>query len=634
MTKGSFRVLVIKAGLSLNRTFYSDAVLRRHAPMFEGARVFAKSDREHIALEGKDVRNLIGCIVSPEFVPGSSPDSGEIVGTLKLIDPSSIIGHQLAKAVENDMLGLFGLSIAAEGESIRRADGTREAVSFAKIHSVDLIVEPGAGGRIVSFVEAAGSLSQGTLMTREDIIALIQATRPEALAEKNVDEMTDAELQDLLRALLKADNPETADTMTEAVQRKVRLGDRIAACGLPEVAKQKLRAEVTANVIMTEAHLTRRISQEGRYLTAAGVGGGHVTGLGGVQMGDGPREKATQMLDAFFDPKDRSVRSFRECYVTLTGDTGFTGRPPRNQRMTEALGTDTLAIVLGDAITRRMLVEYANDDILDVWRDLVNIVPVNDFRTQERVRWGGYGDLPTVAERAPYTQLTSPTDEKATYAVSKRGGTETVSLEAITNDDVGLIQRIPQNLARAAKRTLSKFVFDIPRLNHAIYDTKPLFHADHKNLMAAELSAEAVGQARLLIREQREKDSGEKIGLTARYLWVPDTLEEVAYNLFVRGVNNDPTFTQSLAWKVRPVWCWTDDNDWCVSTDPRDLPAIELGFLQGQEEPELFVQDSPTVGSFFTNDIITYKVRHIYGATVTDFRGIVKSVVPAPEAAG
>jgi hypothetical protein len=47
---------------------------------------------------------------------------------------------------------------------------------------------------------------------------------------------------------------------------------------------------------------------------------------------------------------------------------------------------------------------------------------------------------------------------------------------------------------------------------------------------------------------------------------------------------------------------------------------LEVGFLDGQESPELYVADSPTSGSLFTNDVITYKIKHIYGGAVIDFR--------------
>ena len=44
-------------------------------------------------------------------------------------------------------------------------------------------------------------------------------------------------------------------------------------------------------------------------------------------------------------------------------------------------------------------------------------------------------------------------------------------------------------------------------------------------------------------------------------------------------------------------------------------------------EPEIFVQSMETVGSMFDSDQWTYKVRHIYGATVMDFRGFYKGTV-------
>ena len=88
-----------------------------------------------------------------------------------------------------------------------------------------------------------------------------------------------------------------------------------------------------------------------------------------------------------------------------------------------------------------MLADYRNMTNFDAWRRIANVVPVNDFRTQERTRFGGYGDIPIVAESGPYVALTSPSDEKATYAAAKRGGSESVTLEMIKNDDVGAIQR-------------------------------------------------------------------------------------------------------------------------------------------------------------------------------------------------
>lgn len=49
--------------------------------------------------------------------------------------------------------------------------------------------------------------------------------------------------------------------------------------------------------------------------------------------------------------------------------------------------------------------------------------------------------------------------------------------------------------------------------------------------------------------------------------------------------------------------------------------------MDGNEEPELFIQDNPTAGSVFTNDQITYKIRHIYGGAIIDYRAFQGSIV-------
>jgi hypothetical protein len=274
-----------------------------------------------------------------------------------------------------------------------------------------------------------------------------------------------------------------------------------------------------------------------------------------------------------------------------------------------------------------MVRDYTQSNMWDDWRDLVDVVPVNDFRTQRRTRMGGYGNLPEVAENGAYAALASPADEEATYAATKRGGVETISLEAIANDDVGAIRRLPVKLAQAAKQTLYRFVLDFMATNGAIYDAVALAHATHANLGATALSAASFAAARLAMLKQAEAGSSERVGLVARHLYVPTDLEEAAFDLFVRSTNNDETFTQSRKPKVHVVPYWTDTNNWWLTADKASVPLIEVGFYGGREEPELFVQDSPTQGSLFSNDQIKYKIRHIYGGSVQDYRGFYGAVV-------
>lgn len=658
-----FRIRVIRAGLSGNKTLYPDTVLREATPLFNGVRVFVKSDAEHLTGKGKDFRNLIGRLSNAQFVEGRGPDSGEIQADLELLDAAEVTA-KLREAVQRNMADdLFGFSIDADGTAKKRR-GFREAQKITKVQSVDLIIEPGAGGRIIKLLEAVNTEETDDVL-RDRMIEAVKKANKGSLPN-GLDVNDDEALEVAYREALTEDTTTTAAKSQEAklgaqpgqggqaapagvsmgdVDERIRMMEarghaRIAIAGsnLPEPAKARLQQLFGAeNVCFTEAQVEQAIRDERDYL-AKFTESGHVQGLGGdIRHGQDRSEKVTQMLDDFFDPS-KPAMSFRECYVEITGDRRVTGLMSNVDvtRLREAVGETsfreaisaaTLGNVLGDSITRAMLREYATEDMWSNWRWLADVVPVTDFRTQERTRVGGYGDLPAVAENGSYDALTSPSDEKATYALSKRGGKETISLETIANDDVGVISRMPLKLSQAAKRTLYKFIFDFFRTNATIYDTTALYTVGHGNLGTAALSATSFAAGRLAMSKQAELDSAAPLGLILRHLAVPSDLLETAFDMFVRNTNNDETFVQSRKPMVHEIPYWTDANDWCGFADKREIPLLEVGFYNGQEDPELFIQDNPSQGSLFSNDQITYKIRHIYSGAIPDFRGHYKGVV-------
>lgn len=653
-TPPRYLVRVIQAGTSLNGVHYPPAVLREAAPLFAGVRVFVKSDQEHIRgqAEAKDVRRLLGKLTEPRFVEAKG--GGEIQAVLDVLE-SNPVAATLRETVQRGMTDLFGLSIDAEG-SARNKAGFREATKLTRVASVDLILDPGAGGRVIRFVESAHP-QESDMMLRQQMLDQIRArdaARATALA--------DAQDEDILTAYREAvatpNNPasESGEARAPAqgvagataadIDRRFRMLEaradartKIGAAALPQASKDRLAVRFAEAADIAAGDVDKAIKEEREYLLRVSEGA-RITGLGDgegrVEGGEDRSEKVTAMLDDFFDPK-KKARSFREAYIDITGDRQVTGliehcdssrmrEAVAGTRFAEAVSSSTFANILGNSITRAMIREYGALEAYGDWRWLCDVVPVTDFRTQERTRMGGYGNLPTVAENDPYAALTSPGDEKATYAATKRGGTETVSLEAIANDDVGALRRIPLGLANAAGRTLYEFVHNFLSTNAAIYDTKALFHADHNNLGAAALDATTFAAARLAIKRQTELTSSKRLGLTLRHLVIPADLEEAAFNLFVRNTNNDETFVQSRKPTVHVVDYWTDANNWFAATDNNQCPLIELGFYGG-EEPSLFVQDNPTQGSLFSNDQIKYKIRHVYSGAVRDFRGFYGAIV-------
>lgn len=645
-------IRVIRAGLSGNRNYYPDAVLREAAPLFDGARVLARSDKEHLDGDGKSFRNLIGRLTQPVFINGKAPDTGEIRAVLEVLESAGDIHTKLVEAWDRKMADdLFGFSIDARAAT-KLENGRRVAQKFTKVNSVDLIIEPGAGGQLINLLEARDpNLEADDMKLRDRMVEAVKQAHdgklPDGLDIENDEQLETAYREALKPAAAPKTEPQKKDgTVTQddlrMVEARSYLREALAGSNLPELARDRVRGQFADRNGWDNKAVDDAIKAERGYIARL-TESGKPNGLGDdldIIPGKDRSEKITTMLDAFFDPahkEHRNVRSFKECYIEITGDRRVTGawnnvdkarlREALGERFSEALDTAGLTNVLGDSIRRAMLREYRAAVDFDGFRRICSIVPVSDFRTNERVRFGGYGDLPAVNSGQPYAALASPTDEKATYAVTKRGGTEEMTLEVIKNDDVGLIQRIPVKLGRAGKRTLAKFVFDFIRTNPTIYDNTALFTSGHGNLGSAALDATSLAARRLAMLKQSELSSADRLGIGPKSLMVPLDLQSGAVDLFKLGTNNERNFVQSLTLDIIPVWYWTDATDWALAADPLDIPGLEIGFLDGNEEPELFVQDNPTGGSMFTNDKLTWKIRHIYSGAITDYRAFDKSVV-------
>ncbi len=633
-----YLVRVIRSGLSLNGVEYPAAVLREAAPLFDGVRVFVKPDDDHIQgnRKNKDFRNLVGRLVQPRFVEAAN-GGGEIQAVFEVLDTSDV-APKVREAVTRDMTDTFGLSIDAAGREKRRGK-FREAVTIARVDSVDLIISPGAGGQIIRFAEAH---QEQDTMLRQQMLDQIRARDAKRAAA-----LTDASDEDVLTAYREAcaDPAPASATALATVEARLamietRANARVAIneSRLPVPLQQRLQTRFAEAETFTAADVTTAIAGERTLLTQLReADGAHIRGLGSIEPGEDRSEKVGKMFDDFFD-RSKPGFSFREAYIEVTGDRRVTGLVQNcdMQRMREAVGesrfaeaisASTWGDILGDSIARSVIREYGALEAYNDWRWLADVVPVSDFRTQQRTRLGGYGNLPAVAENGSYDPLTSPGDDVATYALTKRGGTETISLETIANDDVGVIRRIPLSMATGAGRTLYEFVYNFLATNPVIYDGLALFVAGHNNIGTTALGTASFAAARLAIKRQTELSSNKRLGITLRHLVVPADLEEQTYDLFVRASNNDETFVQSRKPTVHVVDYWTDANNWFATADNASVPLIEIGFYGGKEDPEIFIQDLPTQGSLFSNDQIKYKIRHIYSGAVRDYRGFYGAIV-------
>lgn len=691
-------VLIIEEGLSKNRNNYGRKCLKEAAPLYEGARIYMDHQEEPRRF-GRSTKDVAGFLkdVQPVLVNAApATQEAEAQAHLALAATAVItnkgVREQLVDAYQEGNSSLFGLShdVLAESVTVMGNDGPYYDVQrIDQVKSVDFVTNPAAGGRVLRLVASDTvplTLEKDGTMLKKMIEAIMASGNQPLIGKLTAlgQNPTEDQVLGIYTEAMKPAPPAAATpvkeaaaapaqeaapaagavqagkvvTVQEAEWLEVRrdgltdfLESSLAGCALPDAVKEHLRADFTGKIngavataalpakkTITEA-IAGQVALFGKLVEQKVVL--PAPGQSRAQVVTSTLDRINEALDSFFDPTKPAV-SFRNLYAEITGDVKITGLVKEATRLTEALNTASWPQILGDSITRRMLREYAAQPQAQ-WRGTIaEVVPVSDFRTQRRMRFGGYGNLPLVGQGAPYAALASPTDEEATYAPAKRGGTESITLEMITNDDVGSIRRIPARLAKAAFQTLYEFVFDFMRTNAVIYDGAALAVAGHgNNLSVAALTAALLSTARLTMKQQLDLNSGKRLGINARFLFVPTDLEELAFHLTssdkvlpgnaaipTTAEPTAPNYLKKLGITPVTVDYWTDTNDCWVTGSVADQPMIEIGFLNGREEPELFVQDTPNVGSLFSNDQITYKIRHIYGGGVMDFRPFYGFIVP------
>jgi hypothetical protein len=427
----------------------------------------------------------------------------------------------------------------------------------------------------------------------------------------------------------------------------------LAESNLPDAAKEKLKSRY-AGKTFSESELKADIEAEVKYASAL-VESLHPSGLR-IEVGQADVDKLGDAVEGMIADKDINkvprFHSIHEAFAKVERvnpySAGFKDRIwigmqktartwDEKRAMKEAIATSSFAEVLGDRLHKRMVAEYSEAGLQD-WRKISNVTSAPDFLTQRATRLGGYGtNMPTVNEAGTYTALTSPTDEEATYAVTKRGGLETISMEAIKNDNLGALRLIPKRLGRGCANTLYQFVFEFvnPATNPAIYDAVTIYHASHGgNLLTVALSyAQFVNIALVLMDQAGYNEANFFLDNAPKYILVPNELwvaatEIAKSNVAFNGGRTETIPNSFSEWgmEVIRVPYWTDSNNHACMSDPKKNPGIEIAFLDGNEEPEL-LQEASNAGNDFTADQLRYKVRHIYGGAVVDFRPFVGSVV-------
>lgn len=318
------------------------------------------------------------------------------------------------------------------------------------------------------------------------------------------------------------------------------------------------------------------------------------------------------------------------------------GRMP-SYRLQEAMTTSDFPYLFGDILDRQILAAY--QEAPTSWQNFAKRSTVRDFREVKRFSiYGADQVLEAVPEQKEYPASAINENAPYTYAVKKYGRRLPFSFETIINDDLEALTDSPTRLGRAARRSEQKFVTGL-----YVNTTGPhssLYTLGINQLTGNPVLSLAALQTAMELMSTKTDENGEPIIIETVELVIPPALEVTALNILnalqIEAVEKGGTSNRKLIvanWmktKFRlnvdyyiPIVASSSNGStsWFLFANPDNgRPALEVGFLRGHEEPEVFMKqpNSVRVGGGgadeydFDTDSREYKVRHIFGGTRQD----------------
>lgn len=317
-------------------------------------------------------------------------------------------------------------------------------------------------------------------------------------------------------------------------------------------------------------------------------------------------------------------------------------------RFQEAMSTDLFPLLHADTLDRKMLGAYTAAPT--TWNRYIRRSMVNDFRKVKRFTNTGIRNrLTIVAELAEHPERTTA-EGSYEYAVDKYEAGFGVSFEAMVNDDLGLYERLPEDLAQSARDTEEYFAAKL--LADASGPLATFFNAANDNVATSNAPLTRQNLQAALTRLLKRKDErGNPITVTAvtlvvgpgLYMAAQDIINATEYRMtdaggnvtIIKGNGIGANLTVEINLQLPAVQTTAngDTSWWLLASANSPRPFAEMGFLRGYEQPALYekIPDMRRFGggaevmwSFDQGDA-RKKVQHILGGTVMDPRMAIAS---------
>jgi ATP-dependent protease ClpP protease subunit len=277
--------------------------------------------------------------------------------------------------------------------------------------------------------------------------------------------------------------------------------------------------------------------------------------------------------------------------------------------------------LLGTNVSKRLLGAYDNAAEARNFLRFAFERRVPNFKTVRTVELGMAPALLAVPEGAEVSFGTMG-EASQTYTLATFSRRQSLSLQALVNDDLSAFDRLPAAWANAAANLEASIVWGLFNANAALSDTIAWFNASHGNTAAGTMTVASIGAARAGIRAQTDP-TGQRILVTPNTIIVPPALETDARALLAPQVVPSSVATTSVnPWLGafgEPVvgHYLTDTNDYYVSVGRGSgYEPVEVAYLDGEAGPMLETFTEPSVLG------VTTRCTHFFAAAVATHRTI------------
>ena len=353
--------------------------------------------------------------------------------------------------------------------------------------------------------------------------------------------------------------------------------------------------------------------------------------------------RADSLLEGY-TPRDED--QFRRTHALVESGNLTIALHEHTTRLAEDMVTDDLPIILAGNANL-----HFREGLLAIehpWRDVWNVESYRNFQTQniadlnETLETDDEGGalaendlLPVVPEHHGFNDMRVSEHYEQMQLVTY-GGTFTLSRQMLVNDNLRVLNGIPASMGRTAALTLTTHAQVILEDNPDMVDGTALFHADHDNLVTTTPFTLANLQEQYGLFGAQELPSGRAHHLKPRDLIVPQALaleaDRLVSALSQVLITQDMAAAANLSIPDRNVMAGrlrvvvfpelANDDDWYLAGDPARIGTIEVGFLNGQQEPELFMQEPNA--DLSAADGTRYKVREDFDVYPVNWAGLRK----------